>query len=62
MGKNRLETQYKYHKNNIKRVPLDMQKEYFETVLKPCADDVGETVNGFIKKAIQDRIDSIQGK
>lgn len=46
----------RYIKSHIKRVPLDMQKTYFEDVLKPAADNAGETVNGYIKKAIAERI------
>ena len=47
----------KYKKTHIKRVALEMQKAYFEEVLKPAADAAGETVNGYIKKAIARRID-----
>lgn len=49
---------YKYEKKSLKRIPLDVQKTYYEEVLKPAADAAGESVNGFIKKAIQQRIDS----
>lgn len=45
-----------YQKENMKRVPLDVQKEYYEEVLKPAAERVGEPVNTFIKKAIEERI------
>lgn len=47
----------KYKKSHIKRVALEMQKEYFENVLKPAAETAGETVNGYIKKAIARRIE-----
>lgn len=47
----------KYRKSHIRRIGLDVQNEYFETVLKPAVDKTGETVNGFIKKAIQQRIE-----
>ena len=46
----------KYRKSHIRRVALDMQKTYFEDVLKPAANNAGETVNGYIKKAIAERI------
>ena len=45
----------KYAKNHFRRIPLDVQKESYEE-LKAEADAVGETVNGFIKRAIAMRI------
>ncbi len=50
-------TQYdiKYAKENLKRIPLDVRKEkYIE--IKETAERENETVNGFIKKAIDERI------
>lgn len=49
--------QYKYNEKNIKRVPLDVQKEYYETVLKPAADLCGVGVNTYIKQAIAEKIE-----
>lgn len=46
----------KYKSEKIKRVPLDMQKEDYET-LKAAADAMGERVNEFIKKAIRQRLE-----
>lgn len=55
------ETSYKaaikYKAENIKRVPLDMQKSEYEE-LKCAADNVGERVNQYIKKAIKQRMES----
>lgn len=45
-----------YAKNNIKRVPLDMQKSDYEA-LKAMAVAKGERVNEYIKKAIWERIE-----
>lgn len=45
-----------YAKLHKKRIPLDVQKEYYENVLKPAAEKAGEPVNSFIKKAIAQRI------
>ena len=45
-----------YKKQNIKRVPLDMQISDYEQ-LKVAADACGEKVNEYIKKAIQQRMD-----
>ena len=51
------EAQKKYNAQNIKRVPLDMQKDYFENTLKPAAAAAGMAVNAFIKAAIAEKID-----
>lgn len=46
----------KYKKEKLKRVPLDMKKEKYEEI-KISSEKVGETVNGYIKKAIDQRMD-----
>lgn len=45
-----------YAKSKLKRIPLDVQKEKYEEI-KAAADTAGETVNGYIKKAIDERIE-----
>lgn len=50
-----------YAKNNIKRIPLDVQKDHYEKI-KAAADKVGEKVNTYIKTAIDMRIDSESSK
>lgn len=50
----------KYARENLKRVPFDVQKEYYDSVLKPHADSMGMTVNGFIKQAIAEKIERDQ--
>lgn len=50
------EASKKYKKNNIKRIPLDMQIEEYEK-LKAIADEKGEKVNQYIKKAIAERME-----
>ena len=52
------EKQKRYHAKHIRRVNLDMQKTFYDE-LKACADELGEPVNTFIKKAIRTRIDTI---
>lgn len=52
----RKESMYKYAKNNLKRIPLDVQKEKYEEI-KAAADAVGEKVNTYIKKAIDERME-----
>ena len=48
-----------YKKNNkIKRVPLDMREDDLEA-LKKFAASHGETLNGFIKTAIKERVDRL---
>ena len=47
---------YDYKAKNIKRVPLDLQlTEYLE--IKAAAEASGESVNGFIKTAIRQRME-----
>lgn len=46
-----------YKKNNYKRVPLDLKMDKYEE-LKEHSQKVGETVNGYIKKSIEMRMDS----
>lgn len=50
------EYNYKYRAEKLKRVGVDFTKEYYENTLKPAADAAGETIGGFIKKAIRMRI------
>ena len=45
-----------YAKNKLKRIPLDVQKEKYEEI-KTAADSAGETVNGYIKRAIDERME-----
>lgn len=46
----------KYREKSIKRIPLDVQKEKYEEI-KAAADRAGESVNGYIKKAVNQRIE-----
>lgn len=46
-----------YHKKNYKRVPLDITLSKYDEI-KNAAASVGETVNGYIKNAINTRIKS----
>ena len=49
----------KYNAKAYKRVPLDVRKEDYE-VVKMVADHLGESVNGFIKQAIKERLARVQ--
>ena len=48
--------QKRYAKKNLKRVPLDLQLDKYEQV-KSHASGRGETLNGFIKRAIDETIE-----
>ena len=50
------EAQYRYNASHLKRVPLDMQLSDYE-VLRTAASTAGESVNGYIKRAIFERIE-----
>ena len=49
------QARYNYAKKSLKRIPLDVQKEKYEEI-KAAADKTGESVNGYIKKAIDERM------
>ena len=55
MPTNKNDYMYKYAKEKLKRIPLDVTKEKYEEI-KAIADAAGESVNGYIKKAIDERI------
>lgn len=57
LSKQRKESMYKYAKEKLKRIPLDVQKEKYEKI-KAHADKKKESVNGYIKKAIDMRMES----
>ena len=44
-----------YAKTKLKRIPLDVQKEKYQEI-KAAADRSKESVNGYIKKAIDERM------
>ena len=52
----RKETMYEYAKKNIKRIPLDVQKDQYERI-RAAAERAGESVNGYIKRAIDERME-----
>ena len=52
----RKESMYNYDKKNLKRIPLDVKKEKYEEI-KAAATAAGESVNGYIKKAVDQRMD-----
>lgn len=45
-----------YAKEKLKRIPLDVRKEKYEQI-KNFAEQAGESVNGYIKNAVDERIE-----
>lgn len=50
------ESQKKYWKERVRRIPLDMKPELYEQI-KAHAVSRGESVNGFIKRAISETME-----
>lgn len=48
--------QYRYNEKHLKRIPLDVQKIYYDEVIKPAAAAAGVGVNTYIKEAIAEKI------
>lgn len=46
----------KYAKKNLKRVPLDLQIDYYNDVLAPAAAAAGIGINTYIKEAIAEKV------
>lgn len=44
-----------YAKERMKRIPLDVLKEKYEEI-KAAAEESGQSVNGYIKEAIEMRL------
>lgn len=61
MAKTRSEINIEYAKRSLKRIPLDVQKEHYESI-KAHSESQGETVNGFIKRAINETMESDKEK
>ena len=56
-NENKSQYDMQYAKNNLKRIPLDVRKEKYEQI-KAAAEAAGESVNGYIKKAVDLRLES----
>ena len=41
-----------YAKKNLKRIPLDVKKEYYDDVIAPAAKKCNQSVRAFILSAI----------
>lgn len=56
MTEDRKEYLYKYQKEKLKRIPLDVKKEEYDRIATAAKED-GQSVNGFIKQAIAEKIE-----
>lgn len=54
-NKTKSEYDMQYAKQNLKRIPLNVKKEKYEEI-QTAATAAGESVNGYIKKAIDARL------
>lgn len=54
--KNQKEYSMKYARENLKRIPLDVKKQYYEEVIVPEAEKRGIPVRQFILQAIEEKI------
>ena len=59
-NESRKKASIEYAKRSLKRITLDVQKEKYDEI-KAAADKAGETVNGYIKKAIEQRMENENG-
>lgn len=57
---NKTKYDLEYAKKKLKRIPLDVQKEKYDEI-KAATTAAGESVNGYIKKAIDDRMEREAG-
>lgn len=56
------EQNYKYRSEKFKRVGIDFDKEYYETILKPYAEKMSIPVGTFIKQAVDKEIMRMQSE
>lgn len=61
LSEKRKATMYQYARENLKRVPLDLQIADYEAI-KAAADSVGKSVNGYIKDAVGEAVLRDTGK
>lgn len=56
-SKTKTEYNMQYAKEKLKRIPLDVQKEKYEQI-QTAVQKANESVNGYIKKAIDMRMEN----
>lgn len=52
----------KYARKNLKRIPLDVKKEYYDKVIVVEAEKRGMSVRAFILQAIEEKISHDNGR
>lgn len=52
----------KYARENLKRIPLDVKKEYYDKVIVIEAEKRGMSVRSFILQAIEEKISHDKGR
>lgn len=52
----------KYARENLKRIPLDVKKEYYDKVIVVEAERRGMSVRAFILQAIEEKISHNKGR
>lgn len=52
----------KYARDNLKRIPLDVKKEYYDKVIVVEAEKRGMSVRAFILQAIEEKISHDNGR
>ena len=57
---NRREYLNTYHKEKLRRIPLDIKKDWYDSI-KLAANTAGESINGYIKEAIKQRMEREKG-
>ena len=55
--KSKIDCNMRYAKNNLKRIPLDVKKEYYTEVIEKEAYKRGLSIRAFILKAIEEKIE-----
>jgi predicted HicB family RNase H-like nuclease len=61
-NKKQKEYSMKYAKDNLKRIPLDVKKEYYDKVIVVEAEKRGISVRAFILQAIEEKISHDKNK
>ena len=55
--KARIRATTKYKKNHVKRIALEVRREYWEEELYPAILSSGMSTNGFVKEALREYIE-----
>jgi hypothetical protein len=56
-SKAKIECNMRYMKKNLKRIPLDVKKEYYTEVIEKEASKRTMSVRGFILEAIKEKVE-----